>query len=109
MKRIRRQRAFLHDVLAEANRHRRTATLQHANSDQVNALSELALNLLRKHIPIQQKTKMTLQRHAHAIRQAARRRDSVKKRRAIFLKQKGSGFWRGFKECFEACHQQKRR
>ena len=40
MKRLRRQLPFLRSVLKEANRFKRQELLQHANTDQVNAVSE---------------------------------------------------------------------
>ena len=52
MKRLRRQLPFLRSVLKEANRFKRQELLQHANADQVNALSELVLNLLKNNIPV---------------------------------------------------------
>jgi len=45
MKRLYRQRPFLEAVLQEANRKKRHDLLQHANADQINAISELALNV----------------------------------------------------------------
>jgi len=48
MKRLQRQLPFLRSVLEEANRFKRQELLQHANADQVNAISELVLNLLKK-------------------------------------------------------------
>jgi len=39
-------------VLKEANRFKRQERLQHANADQVNAVSELVLNLLKNNIPV---------------------------------------------------------
>ena len=50
MKRFRRQLPFLQSVLKEANRFKRQE-LQHANADQVNAVSELVLNLLKTTFP----------------------------------------------------------
>ena len=35
-------------MLQEANRFKRQDLLQHANADQINAVSELVLNLLKK-------------------------------------------------------------
>ena len=47
MKRLQRQWPFLKSVLKEANRQKRQELLQHANADQINAVSELVLNLLK--------------------------------------------------------------
>jgi len=52
MQRLRRQLPFLRSVLQEANRMKRQDLLQHANADQINAVSELALNLLKNKIPV---------------------------------------------------------
>jgi len=52
MKRLRRQCHFLESVLKEANRRKRQELLQHANKDQINAVSEMVLNLLKRKIPI---------------------------------------------------------
>ena len=46
MIRLRRQRPFLEAILKEANRNRRQEMLEHANADQINAVSEMVLNLL---------------------------------------------------------------
>ena len=95
MKRIKRQRPFLQSILQEADRHRRQALLQHANSDQINALSELTLNLLKRHIPVTPAIIAKLQRHKTALRNIARRRHSVKRRREELIQHKGAVFWQG--------------
>lgn len=91
MKRLQRHRHFLQDVLSQANKHQREAQLQAANADQINALSELSLNLLKKHIPINSATNKKLHPHRHTLRSLAKRRTSVKKRRNLLTRQKGGG------------------
>ena len=103
MKRIRRQRPFLEKVLREGSRHARQALLQHANSDQINAISELTLNLLKRHIPITPATLAKLTRHKEALRTIARRKHSIKRRREELVKQKGAGFWKGLDDSLRAC------
>ena len=44
MQRLRRQLPFLRSMLQEANGSKRQELLQHANADQINAVSELVLN-----------------------------------------------------------------
>ena len=51
MKRLRRQRPFLDSIMKEANRLKRQDLLTHANGDQIDAVSEMVLNLLKEHIP----------------------------------------------------------
>jgi len=48
MKRFKRQLPFLKSVLQEANSMKREEMLKHANADQINAMSEVVLNLLKK-------------------------------------------------------------
>ena len=52
MKRVKRHLPFLKSILQEANRLKRQDLLKHANADQINALSEVVLNLLKNKIPI---------------------------------------------------------
>ena len=46
--------SFLKSILNEKNRYQRMETLLHANKDQINAVSEMAINLLKNHVPISQ-------------------------------------------------------
>ena len=103
MKRIKRQRPFLENVLREGNRLKRQALLQHANADQINAISELTLNLLKRHLPVTPATVARLQRHKETLRRLARRKLSVKRRREELLQQKGAGFWNGLHDGLRAC------
>ena len=105
MKRIRRQRPFLERVLREADRLKRQALLQHANSDQINAISELTLNLLKRHIPVTPATITKFQHHKEALRRIARRKQSIKRRRSELVQQKGAGFWKGLDDTLRACCQ----
>ena len=103
MGRLRRQRPFLTSILKEANQHRRRAMLEHADADQINAISEMILNLLKKRIPVDAATYGKLKRHKNVLREVGKRRNSVKRRRQHLLNQKGSGFWSGLHGCFRAC------
>lgn len=104
MNRLRRQRPFLDSILKEANRNKRQELLQHANADQINAVSEMVLNLLKNKIPVMPGTLRKLQRHKKVLREVGKRRNSVKRRREQLLNQTGNGFWHGLKECYGVCH-----
>ena len=103
MKRLRRQRPFLQSVLKEANQKKRQQMLTYANKDQINAISEMVLNLLKKRIPIKPQTLTKLKRHKTVLREVGRRRNSLKRRREHLLKQTGQGFWSGLGDYFKAC------
>ena len=103
MKLLRRQRPFLDNILKEANQSRRRQILEHANADQISAVSEMVLSLLKNRIPIDASTYGKLKRHRKVLREIGKCRNSVKRRREHLLKQKGGGFWTGFGECFRVC------
>lgn len=69
MVRIRAQKPFLQAIISTANRNRRRDLIKHANKDQVNAVGEIVLNLLKNNVPVTPVTiaklrpyKQTLQR-----------------------------------------------
>lgn len=50
--RVKRQAAFLKSVLREADDHKRKEQFRMANGDQINAVSELALNVMKGIVPV---------------------------------------------------------
>ena len=70
-------------MLQEANGSKRQELLQHANADQINAVSELVLNFLKNKIPVTPPMLAKLQPYKKVLRDLGRRRHSVKKRRAV--------------------------
>ena len=52
VRRLHRHLPFLWSVLREANQNVRPERLQHANADQVNAISELAMNTLKGNVEV---------------------------------------------------------
>ena len=103
MKRLRRHRVFLESILREANAKRRQVMLDHANSDQINAISEMVLNLLKQNIPINAPTFNKLKRYKNVLRELRLRKNSVKRRREHLKSQTGSGFWQGLNSCYKVC------
>ena len=101
--RFERQRPFLKSVLAEANRQRRNQLLRLANADQINALSELALNTVRGVVPRSRDTVRLLRPYQDALRQLTQRRRSVKNRRELLMSQSGGAFWSELNRCFKRC------
>lgn len=89
------KRRFLESLLNQKNRYKRMDMLVQANKDDINAVSELALNFLKKKIPVPANSLKKLQRYREPIRQLGKRANSLKKRRHILLSQTGAGFWTG--------------
>ena len=52
VRRLQRQLPFLRSVLREADKNVRRERLQHANADQINAISELVMNTLRGNVTV---------------------------------------------------------
>ena len=59
-----RQETFLKSVLNEANLHKRQQQLQHAKTDQINAVCELLMNNLRGAVPKGRQTLRRFKPHA---------------------------------------------
>jgi len=108
MKRLRRQLPFLRSVLKEANRFKSQELLQHANADQVNAISELVLNLLKNNIPVTPPIMAQLRPHKKVLRDLGRRQHSVKKLRQWLVSQKGRGLWQGLHNVLCQCARKQR-
>ena len=108
MRLLRKQKPFLQTILNEANRYKRQDMLTHANAEQINALSEMTLNLLKKNIPVTPATVKKLTRHKTLLRDLSKRRNSVKRRREQLIRQQGQGLWSGLRDTFQACLCQKR-
>ena len=102
MKQLQRQLPFLQAVLQQGNRMKRQDLLQHANSDQINAISELALNLLKNNIPVPSELMAKLKRHKEVLRSISQRKHSLKKRRNMLLNQP-YGLFKGLYSCLCQC------
>lgn len=105
MKRLLRHRAFLLSILREGNRNKRQDLIQHANGEQINAVSELVLNMLKNRVPVSPPLMAKLRRHKKVLKELGRRKNSIKQGRLHLMNQKGSGFWQGLHEAYCNCFQ----
>ena len=78
MKRLLRHRAFLLSILREGNRNKRHDLIQHANGEQINAVSELVLNMLKNCVPVSPPLMAKLRRHKKVLKELSRRKNSIK-------------------------------
>ena len=60
--------------------------VQHATKDQVDTLSELALNVLSGVIPLEARRYKKLKRHAQKLRALAKKKGSVKRRKELLVR-----------------------
>ena len=100
---LRRQLPFLRSMLQDANGPKLQDLLQHANADQINAVSELVLNFLKNKIPVTPPMLAKLQPDKKVLRDLGRRRHSVKKRRQWLVQQKGRGLFQGLHHVLCQC------
>ena len=103
VRRLQRQLPFLRSVLREADKNVRRERLQHANADQINAISELVMNTLRGNVTIPPRLLEALRPHKHALRDMARRRHSIKRRRHVMMAQRGAGVWNALDRVCRHC------
>ena len=93
MDRIRRQVPFLQSLLTQAKTKQRQAVLRTANKDQINAVSDLVLNALKRNFTLPPHVVARARRYKTVLRRLADRKVSLKRRHALLLRQKGGGFW----------------
>ena len=101
--RMERQGLFWKSVLQEANQHKRQELLRMANTDQINAISELVMNTLRGKVPRSRHTITLLKPHAQSLRAMAKPAHSVKRRRANMMAQTGGALWPELYRCYKRC------
>lgn len=88
-KRILRNQKFLEYYL-EADNARRKSLLLGASKDQINCLSEVALNVVNKNVPIDSSTKHILCNHQKAVCKIVDNKLSVGKRRKLLVQKGGA-------------------
>ncbi|CAH3166196.1 unnamed protein product [Porites evermanni] len=93
VRRLQRQLPFLRSVLREADQNVRRERYQHANADQVNAISELVMNTLKGNVAVPPRLLDQLRPHKCALREMARRKHSIKRRRYVMMAQTVAGVW----------------
>ena len=86
-----------------ANRNARKALIKHANKDQVNAVSEIVMNLLKNNVPVTPVTMARLRPYKQILRQIGNRAVSLKKRRQALINQKGGKLWNGLTTVVKTC------
>ena len=104
---IQHQAPFLRAVLRAADANKRKQLLQLANADQINAVSELVLNVIKGIAPRSRYTVERLRPHAVPLREISKERNSIKRRRQLMMDQTGAGLWNELRLCHRRCCQLK--
>ena len=106
--RMERQAPFLKSVLQEAGNHKRQELLRMANADQINAISELVMDMVGGTVPRSRHPITSLKAHAQSLRAVAKPAHSVKRRRAIMMSKKGGNLWSELYRCYKRCIRSKK-
>ena len=88
---MKRNRDFL-KLLSTSKPSSRRSLVQHASRDQIDTLSEIALNLLNDNIPTRPTQSNRLQQYARQLRHLARRKGSLKGKKALLTRNQRGGF-----------------
>lgn len=98
--------AFLVDILNKAKRYKHKDRLRHAKADEINGLSELTLNVLHnkpfgtKTLKLKKHHIDKLRPHQKTLSEVIKKKLSAKKRKAIFMSQRGGGMLRALSNVF---------
>ena len=104
MDRIRKQKPFFQAITRVTKRNVRRGLLKHANKDQINAVSEIVMNLLKNNLPVSPVTMARLRPFKQTLRNIGNRAFSLKKRRQALMSQKGGGrLWNGLNTVVKSC------
>ena len=95
-----RKGAFLKDILKETNQKKRQQKICFANADQINAVSELAMNTLRGAICPGRKTLPKLKPYSKQLHLIASPRQSKKRRHKLMIHQLGADVWSELRRCY---------
>ena len=73
-----RHRGFLQNLLREANANQQNVMLDLSNKNQLNALSEMVLNVMKQNVPIQTRTIQKLKRYKNVLQEFKLRQTLLK-------------------------------
>ena len=96
MQHLRRQVPFLKSLLSQAKKKGRDMLLRYANKDQINAVSDVVLNALKRHFLVTPDVVARARPYKTALRHLANRKRSVKQHQNLLVRQKGAVFWKSF-------------
>ena len=93
MNRIKRNVDFLKSILRKKNSKLRKEKILHASKDQINSVSEMVMNMLRRRLPLPPQTVAKLSKYSKVLREIGKHVNSLKKRKQLQAAQTGGGFW----------------
>jgi len=94
MMRLEQHKPFFKALADQPSQISRRQLLLQATKDQINMLSEVILNLLKRNVAIDPSLMARLRKHKHILRELRLRQHSLKKRREMLIDAKGNQLFR---------------
>ena len=103
MNRLEQQKPFFKALADQPSQVTRRKVLEQATKDQINMISEVVLNLMKRNLPVDPSLMTRLRQHKQVLRELRQRKHSVKKRRDCLMEAKGNKLFRDLYELVCVC------
>ena len=103
MNRLRQQEPFFKTLAEQPSQVTRRKLLEQATKEQINMMSEVILNLMKRNLPVDPNLYARLKKHREILRQLHLRKNSLKKRRECLMEAKGNKLFHDFYELICVC------
>ena len=103
MMRLEQHKPFFKSLADQPSQISRRKLLLQATKDQINMLSEVILNLLKRNVAVDPSLMTRLKKHKHILRELRQRQYSLKKRRQLLMDAKGNQLFRDLHDLVCVC------
>ena len=103
MMRLEQHKPFFKALADQPSQISRRKLLLQATKDQINMLSEVILNLLKRNVAVDPSLMARLRKHKHILRELRQRQHSLKKRRQMLMDAKGNQLFRDLHDLVCVC------
>ena len=103
MTRLEQHKPFFKALAEQPGQITRRKLLGQATKDQINMLSEVILNLLKRNVPVDPSLMARLRKHKNILRELRLRQHSIKKRRHMLMEAKGNQLFRDLYDLVCVC------
>ena len=101
--RLEQHKPFFKTLAVQPSQIRRRTLLEQATKDQINMLSEVILNLLKRNVSVDPSLMARLRKHKNILRELRLRQHSIKKRKQMLMEAKGNQLFRDLYDLVCVC------
>ena len=101
--RLEQHKPFFKALAEQPSQITRRKLLEQATKDQINMLSEVILNLLKRNVSVDPSLMARLRKHKNMLRELRLRQHSIKKRRQMLMEAKGNQLFRDLHDLVCVC------